>query len=455
MNNQYGCVLTPKVAQELIQELFAGQTVRRRKIIRRVDEVHTERGGSLPRAQAHHPAERALSKMKQLGLAESQGYGVWFVKLFQIETLDDFTKWTKKFAPGECVFRGIPNESYGIQASAYRRLKKDDRNFEKFLHINQDLIDEVILRGFNEKNGRKLNHLEILAELQHFGAATCLIDFSYSAQVALWFACQSDSKSSQDSGNLPNGKVVAVNSHLRQFKKVKSDTLENKIDEFLQEGEDSYLYHWQPRQQNNRIIAQKSVFLFGHYEFDAYDECIILENNKQNILTELEQVSGITETVLFPDFAKLADLRSEDVPYVGLSKYEYWQLASDQFQKENFAESVTYYDRVLDQDPDYVEAYYKRGQAKYYSGQYNSAILDLDKFISMNPDYRTDFDYIQAYHYRGLSNHYLGYLDKAVADYETGMSLANKSRELDLLHSIGLSLDEVYDELMEKETQNE
>ena len=371
----------------------------------------------------------------------------------QIETLDDFTKWTKKFAPGECVFRGISNESYGIQASAYRRLKKDDRNFEKFLQINQDLIDEVILRGYNEKNGRKLSDLEILAELQHFGAATCLIDFSYSAQIALWFACRLGSKASQDPGNLPNGKVFAVNNHLRHFKKVKSDILENKIDEFLQDGENSYLYHWQPRQQNNRIIAQKSVFLFGHYELAAYDECIILKNNKQNILTELEQVSGITEATLFPDFEKLASLRSENVPYAGLNKYEYWQLASDQFQKQNYTESVTYYDKVLDQDPDYIEAYYQRATAKFYSKQYESAISDLDKFISMSPD-STDFDYIQAYNYRGLSNHCLGDLDKAIVDYETGMSLASKSRELDLLHSMGLSRDEAYDELRAKGSRN-
>ena len=455
MNNQDGQVLTSDIVQELILELFTGQTVQKQTIIETVGEVHIKGGGRLSNTGADALVTRALSNMKRSGLTENPKRGIWFIKPHQIKTLDDFTKWTKKFAPGECVFRGVTNESYGIQASAYRRLKEDERNFEKFLEINKDLIDEVILRGYDEKEGRKLSHLEILAELQHFGAATCLIDFSHSAQVALWFACQLGSKSSQDSGNLLNGKVLAVNYHLRHFKKVKSDTLENKIDEFLQGGEDSYLYYWQPRQQNNRIIGQKSVFLFGHYEFDAYGECIILENNKQDILTELEQVSGITEAMLFPDFAKLADLRSEDVPYVGLNKYEYWQLASDQFQKENYAESVTYYDRVLDQDPDYVEAYYKRGQAKYYSEQYKSAISDLDKFISMNPDYSTDFDYIQAYNYRGLSNHCLGDLDKAVADYKTGMSLASKSRELDLLHSFGLSLDEVYDELMTKESQNE
>ena len=58
--------------------------------------------------------------------------------------------------------------------------------------------------GHDQKNGQQLSDLEILAELQHFGAATCLIDFSRSALVALWFACQHSSKGEA------NGKVYAV-----------------------------------------------------------------------------------------------------------------------------------------------------------------------------------------------------------------------------------------------------
>ena len=107
--------------------------------------------------------------MKQSGLAENPERGVWVIKPARITTLAEFMKWAKKFTPGKYVFRGVPNETYGIQASAYRRLKKDDRDFEKFLEINTDLIDETILRGYHERNGRQLSQLEMLAELQHHG----------------------------------------------------------------------------------------------------------------------------------------------------------------------------------------------------------------------------------------------------------------------------------------------
>jgi hypothetical protein len=35
----------------------------------------------------------------------------------------------------------------------------------------------------------ELSNLELLLELQHYGAATGLIDFSRDFLVALWFAC--------------------------------------------------------------------------------------------------------------------------------------------------------------------------------------------------------------------------------------------------------------------------
>ena len=71
MNNQNGQVLTQKIAQKLIQELFAGQTVELQEIRARVDAVHMERGGLPSNYKRSHPVSDALSKMKRLGLAEN------------------------------------------------------------------------------------------------------------------------------------------------------------------------------------------------------------------------------------------------------------------------------------------------------------------------------------------------------------------------------------------------
>ena len=364
--------------------------------------------------------------------------GVWSIyeeETTHIKTLGDFTEWSKKFTPRNYVFRGVPNERYGIQASAYRRLKKEDRNFLKFRQINTDLIDEAILRGYNERYGRQLSGLEILAELQHYGAATCLIDFSYSAQIALWFACQKDLKISQDSEDSPNGKVFAVYNDLPDFEEVKSGMLTDNIEEFLRDEDGSPLYYWQPRQHNNRIIAQQSIFLFGRPEFDAYDECIVLEKSKKNILIELEQVSSITEAMLSPDFEKFAFLRAENIPYTERSSYEYIELAREQSNIGKYDEAINYYNRAIAQNPDYIEAYYMRGIVKHHREQYQSAISDFNKFISLNSDYA------EAYRYRADAKFCLGIFEEAIEDLKIGIPMADGSGDWGLAEEMDQLLD--------------
>ena len=81
MNNQYEYVeksLTPKIAQHLILELFAGQTVQKQEIMRIVDETHHERGG-LPVRAKFPPVTMALTNMKREGLVENPSQGYWLI----------------------------------------------------------------------------------------------------------------------------------------------------------------------------------------------------------------------------------------------------------------------------------------------------------------------------------------------------------------------------------------
>ena len=81
MNEQYeyvGKTLTPKIAQELIQELFAGNTVQRLEIISAVDKTHMGRGGLQARAK-FPPAAMALTQMKKVGLANNPIQGSWSI----------------------------------------------------------------------------------------------------------------------------------------------------------------------------------------------------------------------------------------------------------------------------------------------------------------------------------------------------------------------------------------
>ena len=432
MNDRYqyfGKHLTPSIAQQLIRELFAGKTVERQEIIRTVDKVHRERGGE-PAKSIYHPAERSLTSMRKSGLAENSEHGRWYIfsekssqdeasegvsqseKPAQITTLDQFMAWAKKFDGGEYVFRGVPNEAYGIQASAYRRPEEKDRSFEKFFHINKDLIREAKLRGYHQKDGRELKPLEILADLQHFGAATCLIDFTYSAQVALFFACQQLKDL--------NGKVFAVRNQPPRFREIALEVLEEDIDDFLKDEDGSQLYHWQPRQQNHRIIAQQSIFLFGNYEFDPDGECVVAEDSKEDILKELRQVSGITEDRLFPDFEGFARVRGQEAPYTELTPSEYKTRGFLAYERKEYKDAITDYDIAIDKDRNYAEAYYLRGLARVSLKQQEEAIVDFDDAIRLDPNHA------DAYHERGVAKGKLERYEESIVDFNEVIRLDPK-----------------------------
>ena len=77
-----------------------------------------------------------------------------------VETLSDFLEWASQFDDGTYVFRGVPNDKYDIQASAYRRVPENEQNsedkgFPTFVEINTALIREARLRGYDQKNVRR------------------------------------------------------------------------------------------------------------------------------------------------------------------------------------------------------------------------------------------------------------------------------------------------------------
>ena len=373
----------------------------------------------------------------------------------EISTLTEFTEWTEQFSRGQYLFRGVSNKKYKIEASASRRLEEDNNNPAKLLKINEEMISDARLQGHDLKNGQRLSDLELLAELQHYGAATCLIDFTHSAQVALWMACQQRSKWDV------NGKVFAVRvDNPVLFKKVTPNTVQEKLDYFFEPDERRKysLFQWQPKQQNNRIIAQQSVFLFGGAKIEAEVECIILKSNKEAILTSLKKSAGITEARMFPDFDGFARLYTHDRPYVEHTIQDLMVHADELMQKDRYHEAIVYYDAVISSKPDnftLAEAHYYRANAyrraygiekiddvlKEYNivielepknpqgyerrgftylfgkGEIDLAIKDYSKMIELDP-----FD-AKGYAHRGFAYFGKGEMDKAIQDYTKAIKL--------------------------------
>ena len=337
--------------------------------------------------------------------------------MMYVETLSEFIEWASQFKDGQYLFRGVPNDNFEIEASAYRRLPEaDSGNPSKLLRINQRLIEDARSLGHDRKNGEQLSDLELLAELQHFGAATCLIDFTRSALDALWFACLKNPKEEA------NGKVFAVRyDDVARLRTVTPKLIKEDINYFFQSDENGRypLYQWAPKLQNNRIIAQHSVFLFGGAQIEVATECVIIKSSKQEILTSLEEVSDITEATMYPDFDGFARLHAHDKPHIESDAKGCLQRGIEAHQNNNLDDAIAYYTEIIRLDPDIsilTTTYDCRGLAYSDKGDYDRAIVDFTEAIEPNPNHYT-------YYNRGVAYLKKGDYNRAIEDFTEAIEL--------------------------------
>lgn len=262
----------------------------------------------------------------------------------QVKTLTCFFNWAIQFTDGQYLFRGVSNDNYKIEASAYRRLPKEQRGDpNKLLKITRELIDSARHLGHDRNEGEARSDLELLAHLQHYGAATCLIDFTRDIMVALWMACQQSTKEKDTKRKRAKGKVFAVRSdHHSQLRNVSDNQRKHaEIEVFFEKDERGYpLYQWQPNNQNDRIMAQKSVFIFGGADIPVEAECIILASAKQKLLTDVYRISGISEGRIYPDFDGFVSQYAWNKPYRAPDALDKLQRGMETIEGEKRDESA-------------------------------------------------------------------------------------------------------------------
>ena len=352
-----------------------------------------------------------------------------------IETLSEFIDWADELRPEICLFRGLPNRNHSIEASAWRRLtgEQDSNNIDKLIELNKGLISDARDRRFHIKDHGELSDLEILAELQHFRASTFLIDFTYSAQVALWFACQERFKDPHHPKELSDGKVSVVFVNPDRIKKVTPELLKQDISVFFETDTDGRtpLYWWEPGEINSRIPPQHSAFLFGADRIIKPDnERIIEAEVKRTILDSIEGFSMTTESTLFPDFDGFIQQRTQNRPYIR-EGYERIKAAGKRaYQREEYEKAISYFDETIDLDSTDADAYYLRGMSKFHIDQTQEAIDDFDEAIKLKDN---DMNYYNA---RGMALVKLSEYENAKDDLENAYKLAEQADTTYLVKSI-------------------
>lgn len=136
----------------------------------------------------------------------------------------------------------------------FRQYRGDASRLESLIsRYEADLVGHARLGGHGYANGRRLSDLELLALLQHHGAATRLVDFTSNVFIALWFACLHRADEKHD------GMLIGLD--LSAARRV---SRQQDVDADLADihGEQR-LSWWRPSGLSPRIAAQASVLVWS------------------------------------------------------------------------------------------------------------------------------------------------------------------------------------------------
>ncbi|WP_165027011.1 FRG domain-containing protein [Dysgonomonas sp. ZJ279] len=220
------------------------------------------------------------------------------------------------------LFRGQENKDWEVESGFYR-VKKDELISKSDSQINRIMIDyhkqylsEIHKRETTHLPLKNMSKLSIIAEAQHLGGKTAIIDFTENPLVALYFACKQTTKK----GSIARIFVLDTETEWINYKMISGKDSEDKgVEQFKlnqnsfskntqspKELKDDTIYQWMPPIENTRILKQDSVFILlstGKLDKSFINKTFDIDKKrKQSILKELDVLYNISERTLFPDF---------------------------------------------------------------------------------------------------------------------------------------------------------
>ncbi len=346
--------------------------------------------------------------------------------------LRNYMEWVENL-DGRLAFRGQADADWELDSSAYRRLKEkikphsyaEHSLFVGYLH---ERVNEVLMR-FSEHGDKQ--PLEVMAHLQHHGAATGLIDFTENALAALWFACKDHPEK--------NGKVFALRlDEPEKIEEIKTrEKLQGELKDFFGErNPPDKLQAWRPGDSDIRMVTQQSLFIFGRpsigeefFHGNPYE----VQNEEKESLRGILERSGISETFMFSDFSGFAAANANGKAYNFVKTRAYLdekirtsgeQKALLYFERGNlnsalecYEEALADYDEAIRLEPRGAGAHINRGNTLCDLGRHEKALAAYNKAIALDPENA------DAYNNRGNVLRDLDCHKKALEDYDTAIAL--------------------------------
>ena len=243
------------------------------------------------------------------------------------------------------------------------------------------------MNGHGVEDGNRISDLELLAKLQHFGAATGLIDFTWNPIVALWFACRAGREDGRDWDKC-DGMVFVINlDDPTQFQIAPNENKKQTVQAiFPREPADSP-YHWEPPPRGTsapRILRQRSVFVIGRPLVPEHvvKEIVILAADKKEIRRELEEWLDTNELSLFMDIHGFSVANHPESPIRRMDDpIGHFHQGNRSYQQDDYSRAIGGYDRCIESKPSAWEPYMARGNAKAEIQRFSDAQKDYNSAL--------------------------------------------------------------------------
>ena len=287
-----------------------------------------------------------------------------------LETIACLTRLT--FRTGY-LYRGEPKRFPRVSSKLYRHYEDIDSQHFNIETVQNELLD--VAKGFTSETDNN----EILAQLQHFGYSTNLVDFTTDLNVALFFAC--DSEPDED------GRIV-----------------------FLKSGNPNVVKSQSPA---NRVVAQKSVFVRPPQGYIEPDHVSTIPSHlKQPILQYLDDCHGIRWATIYNDLHGF-------IRHSAAHESAYAELARGITLQENKEDqlAIRHFSEGLRLNPQSPWTYVRRGASYMSLKEYESALADFGSALELRQQDP------KLYYLRGMAYQEIGRHDLAIHDFDSAVEL--------------------------------
>jgi len=327
----------------------------------------------------------------------------------------------EKLGDGDFIYRGQANANWRLKSGAVRRVQgkeKADSDDYPFPDDVQDYILELVDNAKSlglEFHGGTRDHccaLKVLAELQHHGAATNLLDFSRNVLVALWMAC---SEEFDQDGKIffANLEKEEENEDVETLGVAEAGTI--TIPKLFQK---SKIQVWTPERFDGRIQSQSSVFLIAPNEsWIKFDSILVDKACKKKLLNTLEKRFGLTEVQVYPDLPGFAKANRTQMPYSPRQARFYVREAERAVESGDLESARRLFEKAAKVGPENAYVFFKRGYFRDEHDDPVGAVEDYGTVIKLNPDS------VSAYNNRGILRKSQGDPVGAMDDYNTAIKL--------------------------------